>query len=351
MSEGHAAGQSSTSPSTPNSTGSTLRDSATPSPQSTLRGSFDKDVDLHRLEARQGEQKDYEDVEIGVSSDEEHDRLLPSLGAGSIQPVAGANALPIDEIDEPLQEQAPKPEKPKQISWSALPRKDQLAILTLARLSEPLTQTSLQSYMFYQLRSFSPEAPDSTISYQAGLLQAAFTGAQFCTAVLWGRTADSELMGRKKVILVGLLGTAIGAVGFGFSGSFGVALFWRAIGGALNGNIGVMRTMISEIVKEKKFQSRAFLLLPMTFNIGVIVGPILGGLLADPVSSYPGLFGPGSVFGGKDGVWWMKKWPYALPNLVSAMFLLSSAIALLLGLEEVGLFHEFTHYSIADVTL
>jgi hypothetical protein len=37
-----------------------------------------------------------------------------------------------------------------------------------------------------------------------------------------------------------------------------------------------MRTMISEIIKEKKFQSRAFLLLPMTFNVGVIIGPILG---------------------------------------------------------------------------
>jgi hypothetical protein len=34
--------------------------------------------------------------------------------------------------------------------------------------------------------------------------------------------------------------------------------------------------MISEIIKEKKYQSRAFLILPMTFNIGVIIGPILG---------------------------------------------------------------------------
>jgi len=40
-----------------------------------------------------------------------------------------------------------------------------------------------------------------------------------------------------------------------------------------------MRTMISEIIKEKKYQSRAFLVLPMTFNIGVIVGPILGNVL------------------------------------------------------------------------
>lgn len=75
------------------------------------------------------------------------------------------------------------------------------------------------------------------------MLQAGFTGAQFCTAIMWGRLADSERMGRKKVILVGLLGTAVGAVGFGFSGSFKIALCWRVVGGMLNGNIGVMRTV------------------------------------------------------------------------------------------------------------
>ena len=84
-----------------------------------------------------------------------------------------------------------------------------------------------------------------------------------------------------------------------------------------------------------RFQARAFLLLPMCFNVGVIIGPILGGLLADPVASYPGVFGEGSVFGGKDGVWWMKRWPYALPNLLSAVFLFGSAAAVFLGLEEV----------------
>lgn len=155
------------------------------------------------------------------------------------------NALAIDDEEHSTgtSTSTPPPSKPRLVTWSSLPRKDQLAILTLARLSEPLTQTSLQSYMFYQLRSFSPAAPDSTISWQAGLLQAAFTGAQFCTAIMWGRLADWEGMGRKKVLLIGLLGTAVGAAGFGFSGSFKVAFFWRVVGGALNGNIGVMRTV------------------------------------------------------------------------------------------------------------
>ena len=57
---------------------------------------------------------------------------------------------------------------------------------------------------------------------------------------------------------------------------FPMAVAFRCMGGVLNGNIGVMRTMISEIIKEKKYQSKAFLVLPMTFNIGVILGPILG---------------------------------------------------------------------------
>ena len=61
---------------------------------------------------------------------------------------------------------------------------------------------------------------------------------------------------------------------------------------------------------------------------------IVGGVLADPVASYPSLFGPDSVFGGREGVRWMKSFPYALPNLVSAVFLLLSSFAVLFFLEE-----------------
>ncbi|KAI7657822.1 MFS transporter [Hortaea werneckii] len=196
--------------------------------------------------------------------------------------------------------------------------------------------------MYYQLKSFrtshdNQPPSDAVVAQQAGLLSAAFTAAQFCTAILWGRLADSEhplLGGRKRVILIGLVGSGIGSLGFGFSRSFGAAVFWRALSGTLNGNIGVMRTMISEMVQEKRFLSRAFLLLPMTFNIGVIIGPLLGGLLADPVGSYPEIFGPGGSLGGKNGVGWLTKWPYALPNVVSAGFLFCSAIGVVFGLEE-----------------
>ncbi|KAI7602481.1 hypothetical protein KC343_g14836, partial [Hortaea werneckii] len=127
---------------------------------------------------------------------------------------------------EPIHSPSPTPSQephtqPGPVTWSSLPKKSQLAILTLARLSEPLTQTSLQAYMYYQLKSFrtshdNQPPSDAVVAQQAGLLAAAFTGAQFCTAILWGRLADSEhplLGGRKRVILIGLVGSGIGSLG------------------------------------------------------------------------------------------------------------------------------------------
>jgi len=62
--------------------------------------------------------------------------------------------------------------------------------------------------MFYQLKWFDPRKPDSAIASQAGILSASFAAAQFLTAMMWGRLADSPHFGRKKVLLVGLCGTS-----------------------------------------------------------------------------------------------------------------------------------------------
>lgn len=61
---------------------------------------------------------------------------------------------------------------------------------------------------------------------------------------------------------------------------------------------------------------------------------VTGGFLADPISSFPDVFGPGSFLGGKDGVGWMNAFPYALPNLFSGVFILISAMSIVLGLDE-----------------
>lgn len=197
-----------------------------------------------------------------ISSDHEGEESFCQDGQENLRTGHLSNMLPrlttigrrssFIEDGEPPPAKEPLPTKQKPVAWKDLPHKGQLAILTIARLSEPLTQTSLQAYMFYQLKSFDPSLADSAIATQAGLLQGSFTAAQFVTAILWGRVADSDWGGRKMVLLIGLLGTCLSCVGFGFSRSFLQAAIFRTLGGALNGNVGVMRTMVAEIVREKK---------------------------------------------------------------------------------------------------
>ena len=127
------------------------------------------------------------------------------------------------------------------VTWASLPRKDQLAILFLARFVDFLQVASLQAYVFYQLKDIDGEASDARISQQAGLLQGCFTGAQVVTAILWGKAADASWCGRKWVLIVGLGGTAVSCLGYGFATSFFWAAFWRAFGGAVNGTVGIMR--------------------------------------------------------------------------------------------------------------
>ncbi|CUS13308.1 unnamed protein product [Tuber aestivum] len=259
------------------------------------------------------------------------DYMSPSKRSPSPSDLEDGGRLPGD-VDTPKGPPPPPPAPPqcpreKPVTWLSLPRKTQLIVLTLCRFSEPLTQTSVASYLYYYLSSFHPpdKPPPSaeTISRQAGIIASSFALAQCLTGMLWGRLSDR--IGRKPCILFGLAGTAISIIGFGFSENLAMALTFRVLGGCLNGNVGVLRTMVAEVVVEKKYHSRAFLIMPMCFNVGIIVGPAIGGILADPASTYPGLFG---------GVEWMRRWRYALPNLISAVFLCTSMLLGFLFLEE-----------------
>ncbi|KAK6509178.1 hypothetical protein TWF481_003939 [Arthrobotrys musiformis] len=220
----------------------------------------------------------------------------------------------------------------EEIGWMSLPRKKQLIILALCRLSEPITATSLLSYVYYFIKSLPGADTPEEISRRAGVMVAAFSACQFVTGMIWGRLSD--IYGRKPIIVMGLFGSAIASVGLAFSKSFYWAMGMRMMAGGSNATTGVLRTVVAELIKDKKYQSRAFLIMPMCMNIGIIIGPMIGGLLASPIESLPGIFGPGSWLGGKDGVWWMKEYPYALPNIVSACFLTFSFFLATFGLEE-----------------
>ena len=238
----------------------------------------------------------------------------------SSQPRSGTVSTPATERANPLAQQ------PSVVpTWANLPNKGQLAILAASRFVDFFQMAALQTYMVHQLKSFDPELSDVVISHQAGVLQGAFTAAQIITSILWGRAADQPSLGRKTVLQIGLVGTGFGCIGVGFSKTYGQAVFWRLMSGAINGTVGSARTMVAEITP-KPWHPRAFLLLPAAFNVANVAGPILAGLLVDPVVNLPGMFGPGGTFGGEAGVTWMKTHPYAAANLMSTVLLFAEAI-------------------------
>ncbi|KAG5658472.1 hypothetical protein KAF25_010653 [Fusarium avenaceum] len=199
----------------------------------------------------------------------------------------------------------------------------QMFVLACCRICEPIAFMSIFPYIYYMIQDFNITDDSSKISVYAGMVTSAFTLAEFSTGVLWGRLSDK--IGRKPVLLFGLLGTAISVLAFGFAPNLPVALFARALGGLLNGNIGVLQTTVAELVTVKEQQPRAYTIMPMVWCIGSIVGPMIGGALARPCISYPEIFARGTIW---------DRYPYLLPNLFSAATVFVGVIIGLLFLDE-----------------
>ncbi|KAH7030883.1 major facilitator superfamily domain-containing protein [Microdochium trichocladiopsis] len=201
--------------------------------------------------------------------------------------------------------------------------KKQMLVLAICRICEPIAFMGIFPYIYYMVRDFQITDDESKISLYAGLVTSAFTFAEFATGLFWGRLSDR--VGRKPVLLTGLIGTAISVVAFGFAPNLLTAIIARAIGGLLNGNMGVLQTTVAELITVKEHQPRAYTIMPVVWCLGSIVGPMIGGALARPCDSYPRLFPPGTIW---------DRYPYLLPNVFSALVVLVGVANGLLFLEE-----------------
>ncbi|KAG9230780.1 major facilitator superfamily domain-containing protein [Amylocarpus encephaloides] len=198
----------------------------------------------------------------------------------------------------------------------------QLCLLAIVRLAEPIALTSIFPYAFQLIKHFHV-GDESDASFYAGLLISAFALSESLTGMYWGGLSDR--VGRKPVLLLGCLGTMLSMTMVGFASNIYVALAGRALGGFLNGNIGVIQTMVGELVTKPEHEPRAYSIMPFVWSIGTIIGPAIGGYFADPVRGFPDRFSEDGLF---------ARFPYLLPNLLCSGLLLISIIAGYLLLEE-----------------
>lgn len=111
--------------------------------------------------------------------------------------------------------------------------------------------------------------------FEVGLLFASFSLAQMVFAPILGRWSDH--IGRKPVIIISLLGSALGSFITGAAGALWVLFVGRLIDGASGASISVAQGAVTDIASPQQ-RARMLGLLGMAFGVGFVVGPALGGL-------------------------------------------------------------------------
>ncbi|TKY89050.1 hypothetical protein EX895_001581 [Sporisorium graminicola] len=223
---------------------------------------------------------------------------------------------------------------PERSPLLTLPRKEtplpirSITILMLLRFAEPINFTIIFPFvndMVYRLGATHDKAH---VGFYAGIIESLFSVSQTCTILFWGSLSDR--IGRKPVLLTGLAGVACSAVLFGLSRSFTWAVLARSMAGATNGNVAIVKSVMGELTDSTN-QAKAFSLLPLTWTIGCLIGPLLGGYLSRPAEQYPNVFGA-DKWAGLGGLW--VEFPYLLPCALSACITMCSITLGFFFLEE-----------------
>lgn len=119
------------------------------------------------------------------------------------------------------------------------------------------------------------------------LLVASFSAMQLVAAPFWGRISDRR--GRRPLLVAGLFASAVSYLLFGLAKSLPLLFVSRMAAGAAGGTISVAQAYIADTTSAGE-RSRALGLLGAASGLGVMVGPVLGG-----VFSRWGLGAPGFV--------------------------------------------------------
>ncbi|KAJ7163911.1 member of major facilitator superfamily multidrug-resistance, DHA1 sub-family [Mycena crocata] len=201
----------------------------------------------------------------------------------------------------------------------------QLFIVLFLQLAEPLTSQVIYPFAPQLIRDIGITNGDETkVGYYVGIMQSLFFFTQALTVLHWSRLSDR--VGRKPVILCGLLGLSMSMYCFGLSRTFWGLVLSRSLNGALNGNIGVIKRQHGRRNDRlDKHSAGAYAYMPIAWSTGGVLGPIIGGFLAHPVERFPALFRKSDFF---------RMYPYFLPCAVPATYSILAWFITFLFLKE-----------------
>ncbi len=118
--------------------------------------------------------------------------------------------------------------------------------------------------------------PASQIVVGMSALASVFAACTFFAAPIFG--ALSDRYGRKKILIISLLGSVIGYILFGIGGALWVLFLGRIIDGLTAGNISTLFAYIADSTEPEE-RTKWFSYIGAAMGIGCMIGPALGGPL------------------------------------------------------------------------
>jgi MFS family permease len=197
----------------------------------------------------------------------------------------------------------------------------QVLLLCYARIVEPIAFFSIFPYV-NKMAQENGNLPLTDVGFYSGVIESLFSLTQASVMLFWGKAADR--IGRKPILVFSLVGVSFGVAIFGMAKSILQMILFRCLAGVFAGTIVTIRTMISEHSTQKT-QARSFSWFAFTGNLGIFIGSLIGGSLADPAHLYPSLFGKIQFF---------VDYPYSLPSFFAGFLGLTATMACMLWVKE-----------------
>ena len=152
---------------------------------------------------------------------------------------------------------------------------------------------------------------------QLGLLFSCFSGMQFLFAPMWGRLSDR--IGRRPVLIGGLIGTAGAYVLFAKSTSMEMLYVSRLLAGFFAANVSAAQAYIADVTPPEG-RAKGMGMIGAAFGLGFTFGPAIGGILSQHRIAALGDLAPHAM--------------PALPGLLAATLSLGAALFGYLKLPE-----------------